>query len=287
MKFAFFSGCKIPYFCPQYGASSKAVLHALNAGTVDIAFNCCGYPVRHFDFKAFLLQSARNFAMAEQKGVDIVTPCKCCFGSLKHAQHFMAHHPSMKNEINELLSREGRFYHGNLGIRHLLTVLMEDIGLETIRAKIRRRYHGLFIAPHYGCHALRPSEVTGFDNPFSPTIFEQLIQVTGAQTVEWSKKLECCGQPVAEKDEALSRRLVEKKIESADTAGADFVCSACTYCQMQFDAAAQNDPTANGRYVPSILYPQLLGLSMGLSDAALGLDASRVDGQTLGKYLAA
>lgn len=288
MKYVFFPGCKIAYFCPQYHTSTRAVLQRLGVDFAEPEFNCCGYPVRHIDHQAFLLQSAWNFAIAESMNADILTPCQCCFGSLRHAQVFLAEDPVAAAEIKRLLAREGLSYQGRLKVRHLLTVLAEDVGVEAIRPHIQTPYRGLKIAAHYGCHALRPSPVVSFDNPFSPVIFENLIEITGAECVSWSRRLECCGQPVMEKNPGLSARLLEKKIESAMTAEADFICTSCTYCQMQLDAPCEFPAGSiddRAQRPPALLFPQLLGLSMGLDEAVLGLEKNRIRTKDLRNFL--
>jgi len=144
------------------------------------------------------------------------------------------------------------------------------------------------VAAHYGCHALRPRSVVRYDHPFSPMLFEKLIQITGAECVPWTRRLECCGQPVAEKNTGLSMKLLEKKIESAFSAGADFICTACTYCQMQLDLTGEiisNTMVDSTQRPPSILFPQLLGLSMGLDETSLGLEKNRTRAKDLKNYL--
>ncbi len=278
-KFALFLGCNIPSNYPQYGSSTKAVLNTLGLEFMELEFNCCGYPIRDSDFKAFLLLSARNIAIAEEQNLDILTPCKCCFGNLMHAREYLSHHPQATDEINLLLEKEGRHYRGSIRIKHLLTALVEDLGLEKLKSRVKRPQHRLKVAAHYGCHALRPSRVVHFDNPFAPTIFENLIRVTGAQPVEWARRLECCGHPVLERDKALSLCQLQNKIKSAADAGADYLCTACTYCQIQFDTIQASEADASStRLFPSILYTQLLGASLGLEEKDLGIGRNRIQG---------
>jgi len=279
MTYALFLGCKIPYYLAHYGTSTRAILKALDVDCVDIEFNCCGYPTRMLDADAYLFSAARNFALAEARGLDILTPCKCCFGSLQHARHWSQEQPDLKARINRLLAEEGLHWTGTANVRHLLSVLIHDVGPDAIAAKVRRPYKGLKIAPHYGCHALRPSKVTRFDDPLAPSIFEKLIDLTGAQSVQWNKRLECCGNPLWEKNSSLSVALMNQKLADAKLSGANYLCVACTYCQIQFDAvqhlqAAQN---GNGLKLASILYPQLLGMSLGCDAATLGLDQNKLD----------
>lgn len=258
MTLAFFPGCKISYYCPHYARSTKSVLKALGVDLVEPEFSCCGYPVRNYDMKGFLLQAARNFAIAERLRLHIVTPCKCCFGTLSHARHMLNENKRLRDEINGLLQEEGLKYIGVSRVRHLLSVLAEEVGAERIGSRIKVPLYGLKVAVHYGCHALRPSSVTGFDNPFAPRMFEALVEITGAQCVDWAGRLECCGQPIAEENPGLSRKLADRKFAGAAAAGADVLCSACTYCQIQFDRMPQPP-------VPVILYPQLLEVGMGMT----------------------
>jgi len=278
MKYAFFPGCKIPFYLEQYGSATGAVLDAVGVELLEMEFNCCGYPVRNLNFEAFVLSAARNLALAEQQKLDILTPCKCCYGSLKHADHWLRERKLLRREINRELDREGLWWYGEARIKHLLQVLAEDIDEEVITQKIKKPFPNLRVAAHYGCHALRPGNIVQFDNPLSPTIFEELIAVTGAEPVEWSRRLECCGHPLWEKNNKLSLKLMEGKLADAGQSGAHVLATACTYCQIQFDAVqATNLPEeAEASRVPAILYPQLLGLSMGLPEKVLGLQKNKL-----------
>jgi len=279
MKFALFPGCKIPYHLSHYGTATKAVLRALEVQWEEIEFNCCGYPIRMFDVEAFLFSAARNLALAEAKQLDILTPCKCCFGSLQHAKHWLNLQEHLKDKINHLLDKEGLHFSGHSEVKHLLSLFIDDVGLETIRSKVSRPFKALKIAAHYGCHALRPSTVTQFDDPLAPTLFEKLIDVTGAVSIDWQMRLECCGNPMWEKNSELSVRLMNSKLRDARAAGADYLCCACTYCQIQFDTVQQGQAATNGEnpVLASMLYPQLLGLSLGIDAETLGLARNKLD----------
>jgi heterodisulfide reductase subunit B len=287
MKFALFAGCKIPYFVPQYEAASRIVLRECGVELVDIEFNCCGYPVHHLDFNAFVLSSARNLALAEKQGLNVLTPCKCCFGSLKKVEHLLKERDSLREEINATLKEEELKYEGVSEAKHLLSVLFHDVGLEALREKVIRPYQGLKIATHYGCHALRPGNVTQFDDPVAPTKFDQLVEITGAESVDWTMKLQCCGNPLWGKNDALSKDLTEKKLVDGKQAGAHYLCVACTYCQIQFDMVQKMIISERGDALtlPSILYPQLLGLSMGIEGEKLGITMNELNLDGLMTYL--
>lgn len=280
MKFALFIGCNIPARVEQYELSARAVLNRLNVDVSDIReFNCCGYPMRNADFNTYLIFSARNLALAEKQGLDMMTLCKCCYGSLKKADHLLKEDKSLRDTVNALLAKEGLGYNGNLEVVHYLAVLYKNISIPALKEKINWAFKDLKIATHYGCHALRPSEIMQFDNPAAPVIFDELVKVTGAKSVDWPLKLECCGAPLMGINDDLSMDLTQKKLADAKQAGADYLCSACPWCQLQFDNVQQMIVSKRGsnHQLPSILYPQLLGLGMGIDEKALGLNMNQID----------
>jgi heterodisulfide reductase subunit B len=256
-------------------------LEELDVRLVDIrAFNCCGYPLRNINFEVFVLLSARNLALAEHKGLHIMALCQCCFGTLQKANLLLKEHGSLRKEMNAILAREGLHYEGGVEVRHLLQVLYHEVGTKAIKRHIARPFAGLSIAAHYGCHVLRPSPVVKFDDPVSPTLFDELVGVTGAESVFWQRRLECCGAPLRGVNDEVSMALTKKKLDAGKDAGADYLCVACPYCQIQFDTAQGEGvmPLQEGanHLLPSLLYPQLLGLCMGINKKALGLEAHQV-----------
>ena len=280
MKFALFHGCNIPARVEQYADATEAVCDRLDLELVEMtAFNCCGYPVRNADHRAYVLSAAKNLALAERAGLDMLVMCKCCYGSLKNASYFLNQDPGLKTDINRILAKENLEYKNKTRVKHLLSVLYHDVGLERLKENISKVYSGLQIAVSYGCHALRPSTVTEFDDPVSPKIFDELVEATGAFSVEWTRKLDCCGAPLTGINDQLAMDMARNKIDSARQAGAHFICTACPYTQLQLDGvqmrmAAQAD---NGEHLAPILYPQLLGLCMGIDEKTLGLSKNEID----------
>jgi heterodisulfide reductase subunit B len=279
MKYALFLGCQIPAHLNQYEASARAVSKRLGVDLVDIKqFNCCGYPVRNLDFKTFVLFSARNLALAAQKQLNLMSLCKCCYGSLKKADHLLKEDSSLRAEINTLLQKEGLNYEGGVEVKHFLSVLYHEVGIEPIKEKIERTFAKLNIATHYGCHALRPSKIVEFDDPVAPSLFDQLVEVTGAKSIYWPTQLECCGAPLWGINDDLSMDLTAKKLTDAKQSGGDYLCTACTYCQIQFDTVQKMISAKRGEnhQLASILYPQLLGLSIGIDGKTLGLQLNQL-----------
>jgi heterodisulfide reductase subunit B len=110
---------------------------------------------------------------------------------------------------------------------------------------------------------LRPFSITGFDNPFAPKIFEQLIGLTGVQVVDWSKSTECCGNPILNDHLDLSLKILQNKFNTAKKAGADYICTACTHCQMQYEMA-KSDHTINDQNLTTLLFTQIMGAALGV-----------------------
>ena len=280
MKYALFLGCNIPARVRQYETSARSVLAEIGVDIEDIKeFNCCGYPLRNSDFKTFVLFSARNLALAEKLGLNMITLCKCCYGSLKMAEHHMKENSFLKDEVNETLAKEGLEYNGNLEIKHFLSALYSDIGINTLKEKITRSFKDIKIATHYGCHALRPSNIMQFDDPASPVLFDQLVELTGAKSIDWALKLECCGAPVLGINDDLSMNLTKRKLTDGKKAGADYLCTACPWCHLQFDSVQKMmlEQRRLNNHLPAILFPQLLGLAMGIDKETLGISMNQID----------
>ncbi|PIE62624.1 MAG: heterodisulfide reductase [Desulfobacter postgatei] len=266
MKYALFSGCRTGFDIPWHSTSAKAVLSRLNVGLKELEFGCCGYPVKEKNLDAYLLLAIRNLAIAQAHHLPVLTLCKCCFGSLKQAEYYFQNDRSKKVKINGILEKEGLFYRGGVEIHHLLTLLDQQVDTGIIQRSIARPLDGTKVAVSYGCHALRPSAITGLDDrPDAPTIFERIVALTGADIINWSKRLECCGNPLLNKNSALARKFILEKYETAKQEGAEIICTACNYCHMQYEHGRDlilksgSEPP-----IPAILLTQLLGQAMGL-----------------------
>ena len=264
-RYAYFPGCKIAHHLPEHGQSVEAVCAALDIELVKTEFSCCGYPVRHESQDASVFSALRSLAIAQGLGLDLMTPCKCCFGNFQHARHQVVEDEKLRHRMRNLLEEEGLEYPGTVRVLHLLQVL--DRRPDALARAVTAPLHGLKVACHYGCHALRPGNITHFDDPLAPTIFERLVEATGATPVPWELRLECCGYPLRGRDERISDLLMGKKLASAGASGADILATACTYCQMQFGGENVRRPGT----IPAVLYPQLLGLALGLAPDGLGL----------------
>ena len=280
MEYALLRCCVTGANLEQYEISTDAVLNKLGVDWVDIKeFNCCGYPLKNVDFNVHALLSARNLSLAEKKNSNITTLCNCCYGSTTHIDHLMKEDASFRKEINGKLEKEGLKYDGNVMVKHLLEILYEEIGIERIKEQIVTPFHNLRIAVHYGCHLIRPEKMVRFEKTSAKTIFDQLVEVLGAVSIEWPKQLECCGSPLWGINDELSMDLTQRKITDAIQADADYLCVVCPFCQLQFDRVQHTFMSKRNetRHLPVILYTQLLGLCLGIDEDILGINQNEID----------
>jgi heterodisulfide reductase subunit B len=274
MRYAFFEGCNIPIRIQQYSSSMRTVLEKFNVTLEKIDdFNCCGYPARNVDETAYFLPSMRNMAIAEKKQLDIFVICNCCFASLQKTKNILDSNRALRDKLNLILEKEGLTYTGKTTIKHFLTVLHEDLGIELIRTKLTQNFKDLRLAVIQGCHILRPREITRFDDAFIPHITDTLLSTLGISNLDWQGKLECCGAALAGINNDLSKKLLQEKLDGAQAAGADYIMPICSYCYLQFDTAQRELAEENNHdeLLPVLLFPQLLGLCLGIEAKHLGL----------------
>ncbi len=210
MSLALLHCCATAPLLEQYEAATTSVLSRLGIRVAELDFNCCGYPLRNSRFDAYVLSSARNLALAERAELDLVTACSCCYGSLRHVDHLLREDEGLRRTTNAALEKERLRSTGSARVRHLLQVLHDDLGVETLREERRRIFAGLKVACHYGCRLLRPRRVVRFDDAGSPSILDVLVEATGAESVAWGAKLDCCGAPVAGVNDRLSMDLLAR-----------------------------------------------------------------------------
>jgi heterodisulfide reductase subunit B len=182
------------------------------------------------------------------------------------------------DKVDKLLIQDGLFMPKIMDVSHLLTILDEQVGADLLHLRTTTPLAGIKVACHYGCHALRPGNVTGFDDPLAPTVFERIIKALGAETVDWDLRLECCGHPLRDRDNTISEALMRKKLENAALADANIIATACTYCQLQFDKERAALPIGNPlrNAPPAVLVSQLVGIALGLDTSEFTTEKNHI-----------
>ena len=280
MKYALFLGCTIPARARNYELSARNVAEKLGIELVDMAkFICCGFPIKAADMEASELLGAYNLALAEEQGLDICALCSSCTSALSETSHLLTWDEERKNRINERLESLGLQYGKGAKVKHFARVLFEEIGADQIQDQFQKDLSGLKIAVHYGCHYLKPSQVHDhFDDVEDPRSIDSLVELTGAQVVDYPGKKRCCGGPVLPVDEKLAMSVTKEKLDDISASGADAICLVCPFCSVMYDGNQKSiEAEYNVSYNLPVLYlTQILGLAMGIDRKDLGLNMNVV-----------
>ncbi|MEO5656562.1 MAG: CoB--CoM heterodisulfide reductase iron-sulfur subunit B family protein [Nitrospiria bacterium] len=280
MKYALFTGCAAKGACPELYQSATKVAQLLGLELTELkSAACCGAGVvGEGDPDLALAINARTFAQAEATGLPVMTICGTCQGVLSGANKRLKEDPATRERINGMLAPDGIAYGGTTEVKHLLWVLIQDVGLERLRKAVTRSLAGLRIAPFYGCYILRPSTNLGFDDPNNPTSLEMLITALGGERIDYSGRIKCCGFPLVLEQESMALAMSGDNTAEAKREGADCMVTPCPLCHMSLDIYQQRAERLRGERLdmPIFHLPQLVGLALGLSEEDLGLSRHMV-----------
>jgi succinate dehydrogenase / fumarate reductase cytochrome b subunit len=275
LKYALYPGCAAKGATPELYQSTMAIIGRLGIDVVELtAAACCGAGVvTEANPDAALALNARTFAQAEQLGLDVMTICGTCQGVMGAANKRLKQEPGLLDRINALLAPEGLAYRGTVQVKHLLWIIVRDIGLHELRRHIRVPFKNFRVAPFYGCYILRPSWDVGFDDPENPTSLEKVIQAVGGESVAYAGRTKCCGFPIILEKETIAVAMAGANMKEAKEEGADFMVTPCPLCHMSLDIYQERAGKAVGTRLdmPILHLPQLIGLAMGIPAKELGL----------------
>ncbi len=284
MKYTPFFGCMMTTKYPWFEAAVRRTLDKIGLELVDVdGFTCCPDPIyfQASDKIDWYTVAARNISLAEDLGYDLITTCSGCTATLSEANLALKEDPELKDRINARLRKIGREYKGTIEVRHAVTVLRDDYGLDKVAETVTRPLEGLRVAVHYGCHLLKPSRVMRVDDPNHPTILENLLKAIGAEPIHHEKTLLCCGRACMTNE--IPENMVIDILEAIKENDADCMGLICPTCFDEFDLGQ----IILGRKfkkkldVPVVYYFQLLGLAQGLSPEEVGLHMHKVKAKSL------
>ncbi len=288
-RYSYFPGCSsADGGAKAYGWSTEAVCQALDVELMELKdWSCCGStPISSTDELASHCLSARHLALAEENGPDLITPCSSCYVVLNRTNSYLKQYPQLRARVDECLDAGNLRYHGTVRVRHLLDMLVNDIGYDTIKAKVRKGLDGLKVAAYYGCQVVRPR--AGFDHPEFPESLDKLVASLGAQPVPFPLKSRCCGGSLIISEEPLARELIRKIFDSAVSHGAECLVTVCPLCQTNLDAyqSRVNRKFKTKFNLPILFFTQLMGVAFGLDEKQLGLETCVVPAdKVLAKFL--
>jgi succinate dehydrogenase / fumarate reductase cytochrome b subunit len=181
--------------------------------------------------------------------------------------------PAMRSRVDAALKPIGIEYMGTAQVKHLLKVLTEDIGLPTIKAKVRRPLEGMKVGAFYGCHLLRPADEMGSESAEEPRSFEELLSAIGATPVDYRGRVMCCGFPIQFVKPSTANRVAGRQILDAKAHGADAMATPCPLCHLSLDAYQNKASKAVDAPLdmPVFHLPQVVALAFGASPEELGL----------------
>lgn len=279
--YTLFLGCTVPVRTLNYEISARKVAERLGVHLHDVPeFCCCGYPIKSINRYASLLMAARNLALAGEKGLPLCTLCSACCGCLSEANHEILRDEKLHQRINKDLSESlGLKYEREVRITHFTRVLQDEIGKKKISEKVKLNLSSLRIAPHYGCHYIKPSTLyEKREDPEDPKSLDELIQATGAEPIPYEDKLQCCGGGILAIDEQIALKMSQKKLDHIQARKADAMVLICPFCSVMYEGNQRKiEKVFQKEYkLPVLFYPQLLGLALGMDPDELGMKMNRV-----------
>jgi heterodisulfide reductase subunit B len=291
VRYSFFKGCFIPVRFPHIEKVALQVLPELGIELKKVdGFTCCPEPIGVNLPHRFLgmVVSARNIALAEEAGHDIITICNGCTYSLHQANEQLKHDIDLRCKVNEVLSESSLEFKGKIRVRHFAQILFEDLGLKKIESMVEKPLKGLKVASHTGCHILSPPDVMDFDDPQNPVVMDHMMEALGAESLEYLHKTQCCGWTLSNfGDRAFANKLLRDKLEAMHQVGADCINVICPQCLAQLDTGqtlAVRSEKLDFK-LPALFYIQYLALAMGYSLEDVGYSNHRVKNEGFEKKM--
>ena len=266
--------------------STMAVAKKLGIELVELVeASCCGAShLQDYDEFLSLVLNARNIAYAEKHGLTMVTICNTCQLNTAMTKHKLDNDPKLKAKVNDKLAEVGLEYKGTSEITHFLYAIIDDIGLDKIKEMVVKPLSQFNIAPFYGCHNIRPSELQNEshktpESPYRPTSLDDLIIACGGENVDYEEKNKCCGFHVELQAPHTAAVLTGNAIAGAMDNNADMMVTPCPLCHLKLDTQADHAGEAIGRELemPVLHMQQMVGLALGCDPKELGLQHHLVD----------
>lgn len=290
MTYVYYPGCSLSGTARECEESIQAVMRVLGVKWTELEdWNCCGAAVATgVSYLLSLALPARNLALSERAESDLVTGCSRCYMNLVRAQHYMQHNANLKDNVNAVLAETGVQYSGKARLRHLLDVIINDVGLDVVAERVTRPLDGLQVAAYYGC-CQGMWTYAQFDSVEDPTCFDRLLASLGAEIVHFPLKTSCCGGTLSMSKREVGANLIGDLLMAAVAADADCIITACPLCMFNLNSFQNEAGRAKGTkfHIPVLFVTQLMGLAFGLTPKTVGLHRNVVPPDPLYKKIAA
>jgi heterodisulfide reductase subunit B len=288
-KFAYYPGCSLEKIASSYHKSTLETTRVFDIEMQELDdWNCCG-ATTYFHVDGILAHTlvARNLALAEKTGLDLVAPCSACYKNAYFTNTLLRKDPDLAEHINFALEEDDLQFNGDIDVFHLIEIFANDVGPEKLKEKVTNPLKGLNIAPYYGCQIVRPRK--NGEEVENPQYFEELIEATGANASYFPERLRCCGGSLIMTSRIPALTMVRILLESAEKNGADVIATACPMCQVNLECYqnAVNEEFGTKFHLPILYFTQLIGIALGLSPKKLGFGIEMVSAKPIFKKLLA
>jgi heterodisulfide reductase subunit B len=277
MKFALFLGCTIPLKNPHLEKAFREVASILGIELEEMkGVSCCPEPVslQSLNVETWLTLGARNLAIAEKMGLDVITICSGCYETLKTVSVLLGEDKEHLKKINSVLKKINYEYKGTTKVYHFVEIMSQPEWIEKIKSVTVKPLDDLNLAVHYGCHLIRPSKIMRFDHPERPEKIDIILEALGASTHNFATKLECCGY-CARLQEEIGDKLVEEKLTELKglEVEIDAMIAVCPACVTQYDRKAKviSRKTDKELDIPILYLPEIMAIAFGVDMEELGL----------------
>jgi heterodisulfide reductase subunit B2 len=272
-EFAYFPGCSLEKMAISYHRSALETTKKLGIKLKELDdWNCCGATTYFYidELLAYTL-CARNLAIAEKTGLDVVAPCSACYKNMFFAAQHLKDDPDLAEHINFALEEDNLQFNGNVHVKHLMEVFAQDVTAEEITAKVITPLQGVRVAPYYGCQIVRPQKEK--EDVEQPQFFEGILSAIGATPVNYPLKMRCCGGSLIISGRTAALSMVRNLLQCAVDSQADVIATACPMCQVNLECYQQQVNTEFGTNFsfPVLYFTQLIGLAFGIPGKKLGI----------------
>jgi heterodisulfide reductase subunit B len=275
MSIGYYPGCSLHATAKEYDMSMRAVCKTININLEEVEdWNCCGATPAHTTSEelGIALPYSNLVNASKQNLSSLVAPCAACYNRLKVADYRVKNSEKVKQSMDYLTAGASE---NNVKVLNIIEFFRDVYGFEKLKELVKNPLTDLKVACYYGCLLVRPADIIKFDDPEDPTSMDELIQVLGGTTVDWSHKTECCGGSHAIPKTDIVLELCRKILKAAELAGAECIAVACPLCQANLDMRqTQINKQFNTKFnIPVLYITELIGLALGINYTNLGLNS--------------
>ena len=277
MELALYLGCTIPLKMPHLEKAFRDVASILDVKLKEMeGVSCCPEPVslQSLNIDTWVTLGARNLAIAEKMGLDILTICSGCYETLKTVSVLLEEDEKYLEKIDVILKKINYKYTGKTKVYHFVELFSQPEWLEKLKSLTVKPLDDLTLAVHYGCHLVRPSKIMQFDHPEKPEKIDIILEALGANTIEFANKLECCGF-CARLQEEIGDKLVEDKMTELCELeeDVDALIAVCPACTTQYDRKEKTISRKTGKKldIPVLYLAEIMAVALGVDLQDLSL----------------